>query len=683
MSDDFEDDLLEERIKTNVFDPVLLRRMLRYALPYKGRIVAGLCLVLVSSALAISPPLLVGAMVDIVFGTGQSTPGHAVARVLGMFGGDVRGWADRDKLIAFGLLFLFVRTGTFFVDWANTYVLTGFGQRVLYDIRVQLFTHIQNLSLSFFHRNPVGRLVNRVAYDVGALERMFSVAVVTLCKDAMMLTGIVAMLFIIDVQLALIVLSVIPFMVIATLIFRKYSRGAYRRWYTAQSKLNAFMAESMAGVRVVQLFHKQRRNDASYEVIASDFRTHFLAQRRAWAYFRPVATTLSATGIGLVLWVCGDAVLRGKGMEPAEMAVIGAISVGVLVTYLQYAELFFTPIRDITEKFDIVVGAMTSAERIFTILDEKQDVQNLPGAQDFGRAKGEVVFDDVHFEYKADEPVLRGVSFRIEPGQTVAIVGHTGAGKTTIINLVSRFYDVQAGRVLVDGRNTRDYTLKSLRRNIAVVHQDVFLFAGTVLENLRLGDESITRERVVEACAAVGADRFIQRLPGGLESIVEEGGKTFSAGERQLLSFARALVFDPAILILDEATSSIDTHTEEVIQAALKKLTKGRTSIVIAHRLSTVQRADRILVMHKGKLSEQGTHQQLLAERGIYYRLYQLQYSALDDVEKEPEIAVNGELATLPRTSSGALRTAAAATHGNVRRAAEDAGNERASGADA
>ncbi len=677
MSDDFEDDLLEERIKTNVFDPVLLRRILKYALPYKGRIAAGLGLVLVSSALAVSPPLLVGALVDIIFRTGKSIPGDAVAGFLGLFAGGadaVRAWPDRDKLATFGLLFLCVRVSTFLIDWANTYILTGFGQRVLYDIRQELFSHIQALSLSFFHRNPVGRLVNRVAYDVGAMERMFSVAVVTLCKDAMMLTSIITMLLLINVKLALIVLSVIPFMVIATLIFRKYSRGAYRRWYTAQSRLNAFMAESMAGVRVVQLFHKEKRNEHSYELIASDFRKHFLAQRKAWAYFRPVATTLSATGIGLVLWYCGDAVLRGKGMAPAEMAAIGAISVGVLVSYIQYAELFFTPIRDITEKFDIVVGAMTSAERIFTILDEKLDVQDLPNATDHGRVQGRVDFEDVHFEYKPGEPVLRGVSFGIQPGQTVAIVGHTGAGKTTIINLVSRFYDVQAGRVLVDGRDTRQYTLKSLRRNIAVVHQDVFLFAGTVLENLRLGDENISRDRVLAACQAVGADKFINRLPGGLESVVEEGGKTYSAGERQLLSFARALVFDPAVLILDEATSSIDTHTEEMIQAALTKLTQGRTSIVIAHRLSTIQRADRILVMHKGKLAEQGTHQSLLAQRGIYHRLYQLQYSALEDTPKDNGpvgIASSPSLPAVPDTE----RLATAGTGGTAARMAQEVGN--------
>jgi ATP-binding cassette subfamily B multidrug efflux pump len=336
--------------------------------------------------------------------------------------------------------------------------------------------------------------------------------------------------------------------------------------------------------------------------------------------------TFSASGVGLVLWVCGDAVLRGNGLAPAGLAAAGAISVGVFVSYLQYAELFFQPIRDIAEKIDIVIGAMTSAERIFTIEDQRPEVADLPGAKDHGRLRGEVRFDHVGFEYKPGEPVLRDLDLTIAPGQTVALVGHTGAGKTTIINLVNRLYDVTSGQVMVDGRNVREYQLQALRRHIAVVHQDVFLFAGTILENLTLGDESISRERVVAACRQVGADTFIEKRPGGYDGLVEGGGKTFSAGERQLLSFARALVFDPAILVLDEATSSIDTHSEELIQAALRTLTAGRTSIVIAHRLSTVQRADRIFVLHKGYLAEEGTHRELLARRGIYWKLYRLQY---------------------------------------------------------
>jgi ATP-binding cassette subfamily B multidrug efflux pump len=630
MSDSFEDDLRDERIRTNLIDPVLLRRILAYAWPYRRLILLGLALVLASAALAVLPPLLLGALVDIVFKTGQSLPGDAVARVIGWFSGQdataIRDWDSSRQLALFGGLFLVVRSLAFVVDWAGSYTLMGLGQRVLFDIRQQLYAHIHGLSLSFFHRNPVGRLVNRVAYDVSAMERMFSVGVVTLSKDALMLLAIIALLLLIDLRLALIVMSVIPPMIIATVIFRRFSRSAYRRWYAAQSRLNAFMAESIAGVRVVQLFHREKRHEAVYDGVAQEFRKHFMAQRRAWAYFRPVVTTLSAAGTGLVLWFCGDAVLRGRGLEPAELAAVGAISVGVLVSYLNYAELFFQPIRDIAEKFDIVVGAMTSGERIFTIKDQVPEVSDLPGSADHGKLRGAVRFEGVTFSYKAEEPVLHGLDLDIRAGETVAIVGHTGAGKTTIINLVNRLYDVTTGRVCVDGRDVREYRLASLRRQIAVVHQDVFLFAGTVIENLTLGDDSISRERVEAACRQVGADAFIRRRPGGYDGAVDGGGRTFSAGERQLLSFARALVFDPAILVLDEATSSIDTHSEELIQEALKTLTRGRTSIVIAHRLSTIQRADRILVMHKGRLAEQGTHQQLLAARGIYWKLYRLQY---------------------------------------------------------
>ena len=630
MSDDFEDDLRHERIKTSTFDVALLRRMLAYAKPYRLRVLAGLGLVLLSAGLAVMPPLLVGAMVDILFRTGVSLPGNAVARVLGFLAGvdpaAIRTMSETRLLATFGALFLGLRTGAFFIDWAGAYLLMGLGQRVLFDIRQQLFTHIHSLSLSFFHRNPVGRLVNRVAFDVGNMERMFSVGIVTLAKDSLMLLSIMTLLLLIDVKLALIVMSVIPLLIAATVVFRRFSRTAYRRWYAAQSRLNAFMAETIAGVRVVQLFHREAHHEQVYDRAATEFGKEFLAQRRAWAWYRPLAMTFSATGVGLVLWVCGDAVLRGSGLAPAGLAAAGAISVGVFVSYLQYAELFFQPIRDIAEKIDIVIGAMTSAERIFTIEDQKPEVADLPGAKDFGRLRGEVRFDHVGFEYKPGEPVLRDLDLKIEPGQTVALVGHTGAGKTTIINLVNRLYDVTSGRVTVDGRDVKDYQLQALRRHIAVVHQDVFLFAGTILENLTLGDESIARERVVAACRQVGANTFIEKRPGGYDGLVEGGGKTFSAGERQLLSFARALVFDPAILVLDEATSSIDTHSEELIQAALRTLTAGRTSIVIAHRLSTVQRADRIFVLHKGRLAEEGTHRELLARRGIYWKLYRLQY---------------------------------------------------------
>lgn len=675
MSDSFEEDLLEDKIKTNVWDPVLFRRMAGYARPYWARMLAGTLLVGVIAFFAILPPALMGATVDLVFKQEDSFVANAVRGAITPFFPSFADFTAMQQLWVMAGLFLFVRVGAFFTEWGNGYLLAGLGQRVIYDIRMQLFKHIHSLSLSYFHRHPVGRMVTRTTNDVGAMEEMFSTALVMILKDIAMLFGIMLFILLMNWKLGLIALAIVPFIVTATLIFRKYARAAYRRWRAALSRINAFTAEVLGGVRVVQLFHKEKRNDEAYDQIGQEYKKHFIDQRVAWAIFRPVNTTLSAAGVALVITFGGAAVLGEFNFTNG-----GAFSIGLLFAFIGYTEMFFNPIRDLTEKFEVVQGAMTAAERIFTILDEKQEIVNLPGAQDFGRAQGRVEFEDVHFEYKTGEPVLRGVDFTIEPGQTVAIVGHTGAGKTTIINLVCRFYDIQGGKVKVDGHDVREWTLAGLRRNIATVHQDVFLFAGTVFDNLRLGDESKTREQVEQACRYVGAHAFIEKLDGGYDAKVEEGGKTFSAGERQLLSFARALVFDPAVLILDEATSSIDTHTEELIQAALVKLTKGRTSIVIAHRLSTIQKANVILVMHKGKLAESGSHQQLLARKGLYHKLYELQYQALEDTPKEPEFAVDGE-ALSPRHSSGALRTAAAsAGKGNTARAAEDATHERAAG---
>jgi ABC-type multidrug transport system fused ATPase/permease subunit len=503
------------------------------------------------------------------------------------------------------------------------------------------------------------------------MEEMFSTALVMILKDLAMLVAIVVFLLVMNLKLGLIAMAVMPFMIVATVIFRKYARAAYRKWRAALSRINAFTAETLDGIRVVQLFHKEELNDKRYDEIGSEYRGHFIDQRKAWAIYRPINTTLSSIGIGLVLWFGGAAVMETAGATSGEV-----FTVGLLFAFIGYAELFFTPIRDLTEKFEMIQGAMTSAERIFTIIDEKREIVDNPGSQDFGKAEGKVTFDGVHFAYKEDDYVLNGVDFTIEPGQTVAIVGHTGAGKTTIINLVGRFYDIQKGSVKVDGQDVRDWTVAGLRRNIATVHQDVFLFAGTVLDNVRLGDESITRESVETACQMVGASEFIENLESGFESRVEEGGKTFSAGERQLLSFARALVFDPSILILDEATSSIDTHTEELIQAALDKLTKDRTSIVIAHRLSTIQKADKIMVMHKGKLAEAGTHQELLTQKGLYHKLYQLQYSALEASEKTPEMAPS-KTPVPPSVSSGALRTAAKGATGKIAARASQASMEK------
>jgi ABC-type multidrug transport system fused ATPase/permease subunit len=633
----FEEDLLEERIRTTLWDPALFGRMLRFALPYWRRVVAGTALVGASTVLWLAPPTLIGALVDLAFPRGDLGPQVGiVAKILAAVSGQdvqaIQSLSPESLLWVFGGLFLIVRVSQFLVDWANGYLLMGLGQRVVYDLRLQVFRHLHDLSLAYFHRNPVGRLVTRTTNDVQALEDMFGVALVTIVKDVAMLVGIVAALLAYHTPLALTVLAVLPFMVVATIIFRREARAAYRLWRAAISRLNAFIAESLSGVRVVKLFRKEVRNDEAYDGIGREWMRHFVRQRRAWAVFRPVNTTLSSVGIGLVLWFGGGAALRTLGMDDAAAEAAGLISVGLLITFVGYAEQFFAPIRDLTEKFDIIQSAMTAGERIFTILDERNEIEERPDAVRPDRLEGKVEFRDVNFEYVAGEPVIRELSFRIEPGEMVAIVGHTGAGKTTIVNLVSRFWDVQEGAVLVDDRDVREYALRGLRGNVAMVHQDVFLFAGSIAENLRLGDDAIPFERVRAACEAVQANRFIERLPGGYDGKVEEGGKTFSAGERQLLSFARALVFDPAILVLDEATSSVDTHTEELIQAAMTRVTEGRTSVVIAHRLSTIQRADRILLLDRGRLLEQGTHAELLRQGGVYERLYRLQF-AEEDIE--------------------------------------------------
>jgi ATP-binding cassette, subfamily B, multidrug efflux pump len=609
----------EDLVQAEVWDPALLRRLLKYARPYVGRVLSGLFLTTISSAFAVTPPLLIGALLDVVFTFENGLPGRVVARVLGamvpgLSKASFTALEPMSKLWIFAGIFLFVRLASFFIDWANSYLLAGLGQRVMYDIRVGIFRHTHSLDLAWFHKHPVGRLVTRTTNDVGALEEMFSVALVTIVKDVGMLLGITTILLVLDLKLGLIVLSVIPLLTVATVIFRRASRAAYRRWRAALSRLNAFLAENIGGIRVVKLFHKERANDESYDRIGREYRDHFLSQRKAWAIYRPVNTTLSAMGTGLIYCFGGGAVL------------LRTITVGEFYAYLAYVDLFYAPIRDLTEKFDIIQGALTAAERIFGILDEESRIVDAPDAVDPGRVKGAVEFRDVAFEYLPGEPVIKGLSLTVAPGETVAVVGHTGAGKTTLVNLLCRLYDVKSGAVLVDGRDVRKLKVKRLRENIAVVHQDVFLFAGTILDNLRLSDDSIPLERVHDACRQVAADRFIESLPGGYEAVVEEAGKTFSTGERQLLSFARALVFDPAILVLDEATSSVDSKTEERIQGAIDRLTADRTSIVIAHRLSTIQKADRILVLDDGRLAEAGTHRELLARGGLYHRLYKLQF---------------------------------------------------------
>ena len=533
---------------------------------------------------------------------------------------------------------------SFFLDFLQTYFMQWTGQKVMFDLRKQIFRHLQRMHVGFFDRNPVGRLVTRVTTDVDALNEMFTSGVVSIFEDVFVLGGIIVIMLKMDWRLALLTFSVLPFIFIATMVFRRKVRDSYRRIRTAIARINSYLQEHVSGMVVLQLFNREKRAYARFKEINAQHMEAFKDAILAYAFYYPVVEILSALAIAMVIWFGGNQTLRG------------ITTLGVLVAFMQYAQRFFRPIQDLSEKYNILQSAMASAERIFKLLDAKVEVIT-PSHPKRVEGPGRIEFDHVWFAYRnvpseskdgasakdvarstsigskedagvSTEPdwVLKDVSFVVEPGETVAFVGHTGAGKTTIISLLLRFYDVQKGAIRIDGVDIREMDLNDLRRRFGVVLQDPFLFTGTLEQNIRLGSDWITDEQVARAAEEVNLGDFIRSLSNGFKEPVHERGSTLSTGQKQLISFARALAHDPKILILDEATSSVDTETEMKVRAALTKLVEGRTSVVVAHRLSTIQRADKIIVMHKGKVREMGTHQQLLAQHGIYYKLYQLQY---------------------------------------------------------
>jgi ATP-binding cassette subfamily B protein len=518
---------------------------------------------------------------------------------------------------------------SFFLEFLQTYFMQWTGQKVMFDLRSQIFRYLQRMHIGFFDRNPVGRLVTRVTTDVDALNEMFTSGVVAIFEDIFVLAGIVVIMLKMDWRLALITFSVLPLIMVATMIFRRHVRDSYRRIRTAIARINAYLQEHVSGMLVLQLFNREKRAYDRFEKINASHMEAFKDAILAYAYYYPVVEVLSSIAIAAVIWFGGGQVVRSVA------------TLGVLVAFMQYAQRFFRPIQDLSEKYNILQSAMASSERIFKLLDTTVDVES-PAVAKQVTGPGRIEFDHVWFYYRtvpernaegelnpnAGEPdwVLKDVSFAVEPGETAAIVGHTGAGKTTMISLLLRFYDVQQGAIRIDGVDVRELDLTDLRRRFGVVLQDPFLFTGTVEQNIRLGSEHITDEQVARAAEDVNLGEFIRSLPGGFKEPVHERGSTLSTGQKQLISFARALAHNPKILVLDEATSSVDTETELRVREALTRLVEGRTSLVIAHRLSTIQRADKIIVMHKGRLREMGSHQQLLGQRGIYWKLYQLQY---------------------------------------------------------
>jgi ATP-binding cassette subfamily B multidrug efflux pump len=596
----------EEEALGKAYDSRLMRRLLEYMRPYKWRVILALTLTLAVTPLELAPPYMFKVAIDRYL-----TP--AASQVINLA-------TARRGLVLISLIYLLVLFFDFLAQYVQIRIMQRVGQQTMYDMRQEIFGHIQRLSMTYFDKNPVGRLVTRVTTDVDALNDLFAAGVVTMINDFFLLAIMVGVLLYMNWRLALAALAALPLILLVTFVFRKFVRDANRRIRTAIARINAFLQEYISGMSIVQVFNRERR--ARVEFIKRN-RDHMLAYKDAilaFALFYPTVEFLGVAAIALILWVGGLSIFANT------------ITLGVLVAFTQYAQRFFRPIQDLSEKFNILQSAMAASERIFRLLDEPVTIASDPNAIPLRNPRGEIEFRNVWFSYRhATEPkdedwVLRDVSFKVEPGQTMAIVGHTGAGKTTLISLLLRFYDIQRGQILLDGVDIRAIQLQDLRRQFGIVLQDPFLFSGTIESNVRLGTAGIDSATVKHAVDEVGLGDFIRALPDGVGTSVNERGSTLSVGQRQLINFARALAHNPRFLILDEATSSVDTKTEMLIREALDRLLSGRTALVIAHRLSTIQHADCILVFHKGRLREQGAHQELLAQRGIYYRLYQLQY---------------------------------------------------------
>jgi ATP-binding cassette subfamily B protein len=627
----------EEEVLGKAYDSRLMARLLKYLRPYRWQVAIALASILLKSFADVLGPYLTKVAIDRYL----APRGAATATSSGIWS-----WLSPRAITGIAqiaAIYVGLLVFSFLLEFLQTYYMQWTGQKVMFDLRRQIFRHLQRLHVAYFDKNPVGRLVTRVTTDVDALNEMFTSGVVSIFEDLFVLFGILGVMLCMNWKLALITFSVLPFIVVATKIFRDRVRDSYRRIRVAIARINSYLSEHISGMAVLQLFNRERKAYTQFEEINRSHMDAYKDAIMAYSVYYPVVEILSAIAIACVIWFGGGDVMRNTTVSSVAVSfnwktlvafrlVSTVASLGVLVAFIQYALRFFRPIMDFSEKYNILQSAMAASERIFKLLDTPVQVVS-PAVTKRPEGAGRIEFDQVWFAYR-DVPqddqtpdwVLRDVSFVIEPGETVAIVGHTGAGKTTLISLLLRFYDVQKGAVRIDGVDVRDMDLADLRSRFGVVLQDPFLFSGTIGGNIRLGTKRIQDEDVEQAAEDVNLADFIRALPKGFDEEVRERGSTLSTGQKQLISFARALAHGPKILILDEATSSVDTETEFRVRDALDRMVEGRTSLIIAHRLSTVQRADKIIVMHKGKVREMGTHQQLLARRGIYFKLYQLQY---------------------------------------------------------
>jgi ATP-binding cassette subfamily B multidrug efflux pump len=650
----------EEEVLGKAYDGRLMRRLLTYLRPYKWHVLVALAAIILKSSLDVLGPYLTKVAIDKYLA--KSPNSHSWI-------GDRLSSAPLTGIAQIGGLYVGILVFTFTLEFIQTYLMQWTGQKVMFDLRSQIFRHLQQMHVAFFDKNPVGRLVTRVTTDVDALNEMFTAGVVSIFEDVFVLAGIIAIMITMNWKLALITFAVLPLIVYATKVFRDKVRDSYRRIRTAIARINSYLQEAVSGMLVLQLFNREKRAYNKFSDINASHMEAFKDAIMAYSLYYPAVEILSSLAVASIIWFGGGQILQHMTISTIAIGFSkktlftfqvaqNVMTIGVLVAFMQYAQRFFRPIQDLSEKFNILQSAMAAGERVFKLLDTKVEVTSPPVTKQ-PQGPGRIEFDHVWFAYgtkpiaddtakptpdspQNSEPdwVLRDVNFVLDPGETIAVVGHTGAGKTTLISLLMRFYDVQRGAIRIDGVDIKEMNLDDLRGRFGVVLQDPFLFSGTVAANIRLGTARIQDQDVEQAAEDVNLAEFIRTLPGGFKEEVRERGSTLSTGQKQLISFARALAHNPKILILDEATSSVDTETEFRVRDALSRMVEGRTALIIAHRLSTIQRADKIIVMHKGQVREMGSHQQLLAQRGIYYKLYQLQYKDQEvNVERTPSPA--------------------------------------------